>query len=46
MNKDSQPTGGARTVLLDRVLVVFSGTTDIPWLRVLKPGFRHCFALV
>ena len=27
-------------------VVVFSGDTDIPWLRVLRPGFRHCFALI
>jgi hypothetical protein len=26
------------------VLVIFSGETDIRWLRILKPGFRHCFA--
>ena len=23
--------------------VVFSGRSDLPWLRLLKPGFRHCF---
>lgn len=28
-------------------LVVFTGETEIFWLRViLKPGFRHCFVLV
>lgn len=26
--------------------VVFSGETDIPWLKILKPGFRHCFVLM
>lgn len=26
--------------------VVFSGETDLPWLRMLKPGFRHCFVLM
>ncbi|OFX08361.1 MAG: hypothetical protein A2516_11325 [Alphaproteobacteria bacterium RIFOXYD12_FULL_60_8] len=26
-----------------RALVVFSGQTDLPWLRALKPGYRHCF---
>ena len=26
--------------------VVFSGETDLPWLRFLKPGFRHCFVLM
>lgn len=25
--------------------VVFSGEADIWWLKILKPGFRHCFAL-
>ena len=25
---------------------VFSGKTDIRWLRVLKPGYRHCFAIL
>ena len=29
-----------------RVVVVFSGATAIPWLRMLKPGFRHCYALI
>lgn len=27
-------------------LVVFSGRADLKWLRVLKPGFRHCFAVI
>jgi len=22
--------------------VVFSGQADLPWLKILKPGFRHC----
>mgnify|MGYP000241738287 CR=1 FL=1 len=26
--------------------VVFSGDTDIHWLKILKPGFRHCFILL
>ena len=26
--------------------VVFSGRGDLPWLRLLKPGFRHCFLVV
>lgn len=24
--------------------ILFSGRADLPWLRVLKPGFRHCLA--
>ncbi|MDA1089462.1 MAG: hypothetical protein O3A85_04000 [Proteobacteria bacterium] len=27
-------------------LVVFSGEADLKWLKVLKPGFRHCFAIL
>ena len=27
-------------------LVVFSGTADLKWLKVLKPGFRHCFTIL
>lgn len=23
--------------------VVFTGQADLPWLKLLKPGFRHCF---
>lgn len=26
--------------------VVFTGKTDLRWLKVLKPGFRHCFAII
>ncbi len=26
--------------------VVFSGKTDIFWLKILKPDFRHCFVLL
>lgn len=25
--------------------VAFSGEADLWWLRLLKPGFRHCFAI-
>ena len=27
-------------------LVVFSGESSLKWLRLLRPGFRHCFVLV
>ncbi len=27
-------------------VVVFSGSAELPWLRLLKPGFRHCFIIV
>lgn len=26
--------------------VVFTNQTDLPWLRVLRPGFRHCFVIL
>lgn len=26
--------------------VVFSGQTDLPWLWVLRRGFRHCFVIL
>jgi hypothetical protein len=26
--------------------VVFSGRTDLPWLRFLRPAFRHCFIVL
>lgn len=29
-----------------RLWLVFGGRADQPWLRVLKPGFRHCFAAI
>jgi hypothetical protein len=29
-----------------RVWVVFSGKADLPWLRMLRPGFRHCYVLL
>ena len=29
-----------------RALVVFGGEADLKWLRFLRPGYRHCFALL
>lgn len=26
--------------------VIFSGQCDLRWLKILKPGFRHCFVLI
>ena len=28
------------------VFLAFGGAADQPWLRLLRPGFRHCFAAV
>lgn len=30
----------------DLAVVVFTGRATLPWLRLLKPGFRHCFVLL
>jgi hypothetical protein len=27
-----------------QVFIAFGGIADQPWLRLLRPGFRHCFA--
>ena len=29
-----------------RAFIVFGGAADQPWLRLLRPGYRHCFAAV
>lgn len=26
--------------------VVFSGKTDMNWLKIFKPGFRHCYVIL
>jgi hypothetical protein len=28
------------------LFLVFGGRADQPWLRLLRPGFRHCFAAI
>lgn len=30
----------------DLAVVVFSNACDLPWLRLLKRGFRHCFVVL
>lgn len=30
----------------DLALVAFTGRATLAWLRMLKPGFRHCFVLL
>ncbi len=29
-----------------KAFVVFVGQADFPWLRWLRPGFRHCFVIL
>ncbi len=31
---------------VQKAWVVFSGQTDLTWLKCLKPGFRHCYVLI
>lgn len=33
-------------ITAQKAWVVFSGQTDLPWLKILKPGFRHCYVLL
>ncbi|MFT6582863.1 MAG: hypothetical protein ACJAU6_003309 [Alphaproteobacteria bacterium] len=40
-----QETCGSKN-LSKRAFVAFGGQTELPWLRMLKPGFRHCFLVV
>lgn len=30
----------------EKAWVVFSGKSEWPWLKCLRPGFRHCFVIV
>ena len=38
------PTPSAAGDSSGLALVVFTGEADLKWLKILKPGFRHCFA--
>lgn len=29
-----------------KIWIIFSGQADLPWLKILKPGFRHCLILL
>ncbi|MEO0391972.1 MAG: hypothetical protein AAF213_01860 [Pseudomonadota bacterium] len=39
-----QPSGAAATNR--QVFVLFTGKTELRWLGWLKPGFRHCLAVI
>lgn len=39
---ESQPTDPDPV----RALVVFANDASLPWLRILRPGFRHCYLLL
>ncbi|CAK0760646.1 conserved hypothetical protein [uncultured Gammaproteobacteria bacterium] len=36
----------ARAMSAPFAVVAFTGEADLPWLRLLRPGFRHCFVAV
>lgn len=44
------PAGGATRIRPPRdaaepeIFIIWSGRADHPWQRLLRPGFRHCFA--
>ena len=31
---------------MQKAWVVFSGQTDLRWLKILRPGFRHCYMVL
>ncbi len=47
-NRKSEPWESARkrNDMKIKAWVVFSGQTDLPWLRILKKGYRHCYILL
>ncbi len=42
----SEFTSTAPDPALPRAYVVFTGRADLAWLRLLRPGFRHCFVVI
>ena len=38
--------GGGSARVRRRALVLFTGKADLWWLRLLRPGFRHCLVAV
>ena len=34
------------TIETQTAWVVFTGKTDLPWLKMLKKGYRHCFIVI
>lgn len=43
---DAPASRGPSPVYGGRALVVFSGATELRWLRLLRAGYRHCFVVV
>ncbi len=36
----------AENIRVPKAWVVFSGQSDLAWLRILRPGFRHCYIVL
>lgn len=41
-NSDSRPS----PLSSKQAYVAFGGQADLPWLKLLKPGYRHCFVVL
>lgn len=39
-------TQARENIYTQKAWVVFTNQTDLPWLRVLRHGFRHCFVIL
>ncbi|MGB1547865.1 MAG: hypothetical protein ACPHIA_04970 [Alphaproteobacteria bacterium] len=46
MSRETGNWRDARATEALPVLVVFSDQTDLPWLHILKRGYRHCFLAI
>lgn len=44
--RDPAPHGSSSSDSTNPAVVVFRDDASIPWLRWLRPGFRHCFVAV
>ena len=40
------PAAGPAPRAWPRAWIVFCDNTELAWLRLLRPGFRHCFAVL
>ena len=43
---DDEPAARSTVVPPDLAIVAFTGQATLVWLRLLRPGFRHCFVLL
>jgi hypothetical protein len=47
MTNENKMTDSTLSPLSSRqAYVAFGGQADLPWLKLLKPGFRHCFIVL